>query len=105
MFVSLREDESTDVTLAGRLSEAEEKIKLLQSCERLKIHSEASVSRTHPLVFERKRLPLLSSSSALKSAQAELLDLRCKYSQDMSNKYVHLARPQMQPPGSESAFF
>lgn len=34
---------------------------------------------------------LFSSSAALKSAQAELLDLRCKYNQDMSNKYVHLA--------------
>uniref|UniRef100_H3D1L2 Homeobox protein cut-like n=1 Tax=Tetraodon nigroviridis TaxID=99883 RepID=H3D1L2_TETNG len=49
-----REDESADVAVAGRLSEAEEKIKVLHS--------------------------------SLKSAQAELLDLRCKYNQDMSNK-------------------
>ncbi|XP_029685808.1 homeobox protein cut-like 2 isoform X4 [Takifugu rubripes] len=48
------EDESADVTLTGRLSEAEEKIKVLHS--------------------------------SLKSAQTELLDLRCKYNRDMTTR-------------------
>ncbi|KAM8761018.1 homeobox protein cut-like 2 isoform 2-T2 [Acanthopagrus schlegelii] len=48
------EEESADVGLAGRLSEAEEKIKVLHS--------------------------------SLNTAQTELLDLRCKYNQEMTNK-------------------
>lgn len=48
------EEESADVSLAGRLSEAEEKIKVLHS--------------------------------SLNTAQTELLDLRCKYNQEMTNK-------------------
>ncbi|XP_045890642.1 homeobox protein cut-like 2 isoform X2 [Micropterus dolomieu] len=48
------EEESTDVSLADRLSEAEEKIKVLHS--------------------------------SLNTAQTELLDLRCKYNQEMTNK-------------------
>nr|XP_046242175.1 homeobox protein cut-like 2 isoform X2 [Scatophagus argus] len=48
------EEESTDVSLAGRLTEAEEKIKVLHS--------------------------------SLNTAQTELLDLRCKYNQEMANK-------------------
>ncbi|KAM9359837.1 homeobox protein cut-like 2 [Symphorus nematophorus] len=48
------EEESANVSLAGRLSEAEEKIKVLHS--------------------------------SLNTAQTELLDLRCKYNQEMTNK-------------------
>ncbi|XP_070760522.1 homeobox protein cut-like 2 [Enoplosus armatus] len=48
------EEESANVSLAARLSEAEEKIKVLHS--------------------------------SLNTAQAELLDLRCKYNQEMTNK-------------------
>ncbi|XP_067458346.1 homeobox protein cut-like 2 [Thunnus thynnus] len=48
------EEESADASLADRLSEAEEKIKVLHS--------------------------------SLNTAQAELLDLRCKYNQEMTNK-------------------
>ncbi|KAM3611361.1 uncharacterized protein V6R79_017154 [Siganus canaliculatus] len=48
------EEESADVSLAGRLSEAEEKIKVLHS--------------------------------SLSTAQSELLDLRCKYNQEMTSK-------------------
>lgn len=33
VFFSLREEESADVSLADRLSEAEEKIKVLHSCK------------------------------------------------------------------------
>uniref|UniRef100_UPI003AAB3E31 homeobox protein cut-like 2 n=1 Tax=Centroberyx gerrardi TaxID=166262 RepID=UPI003AAB3E31 len=49
-----REEESADVSLADRLSEAEERIKVLHS--------------------------------SLNTAQTELLDLRCKYNQEMTNK-------------------
>lgn len=42
--VSLREDERAEVTLAGRLSEAEEKIKVLHSCKCLKDYSSAFIS-------------------------------------------------------------
>ncbi|KAM9391899.1 homeobox protein cut-like 2 [Pholidichthys leucotaenia] len=48
------EEDGTDVTLAERLAEAEEKIKVLHS--------------------------------SLNSAQTELLELRCKYNQEMTNK-------------------
>ncbi|XP_059192911.1 homeobox protein cut-like 2 [Centropristis striata] len=48
------EEESTNVSLANRLSEAEDKIKVLHS--------------------------------SLNTAQTELLDLRCKYNQEMTNK-------------------
>ncbi|KAM7392006.1 hypothetical protein PAMP_022649 [Pampus punctatissimus] len=48
------EEESADVSLADRLSEAKERIKVLHS--------------------------------SLNTAQAELLDLRCKYNQEMTNK-------------------
>uniref|UniRef100_A0A087XHM8 Homeobox protein cut-like n=1 Tax=Poecilia formosa TaxID=48698 RepID=A0A087XHM8_POEFO len=48
------EEESADVSLADRLSEAEEKIKVLHS--------------------------------SLNTAQTELLELRCKYNQEMANK-------------------
>ncbi|XP_019119915.1 homeobox protein cut-like 2 isoform X2 [Larimichthys crocea] len=48
------EEERAEVSLAGRLSESEEKIKVLHS--------------------------------SLNTAQTELLDLRCKYNQEMTNK-------------------
>lgn len=81
MPVSHRGLQEAQVTLAARLGEAEEKIKVLHAGS-----GAGTGAADHRGPNPTPQLTLLSLSPALKATQTELLELRCKYDEEAASK-------------------